>query len=321
MRYSRIILAGSAVGGAIIGRRSLRRRFNSWSTNFDATNGVPEAVPPGEEIAVTASDGAKLRGLTFGDSDGQVVMLVHCWTGTIATWGPVIHRLVDDGYRVVAVNQRGHGNSERGTAAYRPETLGADVATWIGDLDLRDIVLAGHSMGGLAGMAFVIDHPDLATERVRGLVLVATLASPPRPPRLPEFKADLTRLLPIAERALRARNYGLLGLLGIFGQRPARVQLEAARDMFLNTDPVTRAEAVAMMSDFDLRPDLPGITMPTRVVAGSHDYLTYLPMNQAIADLIPRAEIDVVATMGHMLPWEAPDRVTDNIVQAAKPVS
>jgi pimeloyl-ACP methyl ester carboxylesterase len=74
-----------------------------------------------------------------------------------------------------------------------------------------------------------------------------------------------------------------------------------------------------MLRDFDLRPLLPSISLPTLVVAGSHDRLTPLAGNEAIADLIPGARIEVLHGMGHMLMFEAPDAVTDAIVQATKP--
>ena len=75
-----------------------------------------------------------------------------------------------------------------------------------------------------------------------------------------------------------------------------------------------------MLRDFDLRPVLPDVRVPTVVVAGTHDRLTPLPGNEVIADLIPGARLEVLPGMGHMLMFEAPDAVTDAIVQATKPV-
>lgn len=318
MRRSRLLLlATAAAGGVALGKRSLDHRVASWSTNPDTTDGDPMTMPEGSPIEITADDGATLRGLDCGS--GPTVMLVHCWTGSIGFWGPVARRLVDAGFRVVAVQQRGHGDSERGDAPYRPETLGNDVRAWIEKLDLRDIVLAGHSMGGLASIAFACQHAALAKERVHGLVLVATLAAPVKDPRLPDIDFDISKFLPLADRVMRPADYGLFGLLGVFGTRPARAQLEAARAGFLVTDPEVRREAAVMMGDFDLRPELANIDIPTKVIAGTHDQLTHLPGNEEIAEMILGAEIEVLHGLGHMLPWEAPDQVTDVIVQAAKP--
>lgn len=309
-------LALAAVAGGVVARRSVSRRISSWDTNHDTCDGDPCGLPDGEAVEIRADDGAVLHGVTCGE--GPTVMLVHCWTGDRTFWAPVARRLVESGMRVLLVDQRGHGASERGTAPYLPETLGGDVRSWIEQAELDEIVLAGHSMGGLASMAFAIEHGELAEARLRAMVLVATLASRPVDPRLPDFRVDISRFLPVAHHAMRPNHYGLFGLMGVFGTRPARSQLDATRAGFVNTDPIVRREAAAMMMAFDLRERLEHIRVPTHVIAGSHDRLTPLAINEAIADRIPGARLEVLPGLGHMLPWEAPDQITETIVQAAK---
>ena len=317
MRRSRALVTAALAGGGFVAKRVADNRIATWSTNPDVCDGDPLTLPEGQPVEVVADDGATLRGIDCGE--GPTVLLVHCWTGHTGFWAPVARRLVESGFRVVAVNQRGHHLSDRGDAPYRPETLGQDVRAWIEGLDLRDLVIAGHSMGGLATMAFVTDHTDVAEQRVRGLVLVATLASPPKDPRLPEIEFDQSRFLPTVERLMRFPDYGLFTLLRVFGTKPARSQMEATRAGFIATDAVVRTEAARMMQDFDLRPGLGTITIPTQVVAGTHDQLTFLHVNEEIAELIPGARLEVLHGHGHMLPFEAPDQITDCIVQAAKP--
>lgn len=60
---------------------------------------------------------------------------------------PVAHRLLDAGHRVVLYDQRGHGESSLGRAPVTVERLGEDLAAVLKHLDVRDAVLAGHSMG------------------------------------------------------------------------------------------------------------------------------------------------------------------------------
>lgn len=310
-------LTAAGIGAGALAKRSADARIASWSTNPDACGGDPLTLPEGCSVQVTASDGTTLRGHDAGE--GPTVLLVHCWTGHTGFWAPVARRLVEAGFRVLAVDQRGHGRSDRGDAPYSCETLADDLHTWVDAHDLRDVVLAGHSMGGLAAMAFATRHDTFAAERIKHLVLVATLAAPVNNPRLPDIDVDLAKLLPIADRLMRPRDYGLFSMLGVFGTRPARSQLEATRAGMLETDPVTRAEAATMMGDFDLRPALRSVTIPTQVIAGTHDQLTSLAMNEEIAEHIPGSRLEVLHGLGHMLPFEAPDQITDLIVQAAKP--
>ncbi len=316
MRRRTALALAAVAAGSYAAKRTLDRTIATWGTNPDLSDGEPLTMPDGEPIEITAADGATLRGLDCGD--GPAVLLVHGWIEDHRFWGPVARRLVEAGFRVVAIDQRGHGASGRGTSPYRPETLGDDLRAWIEALDLRDLVLTGHSMGGLASMAFAIDHPDVAGHRLRGLVLVATLAAPPKDPRLPEIEFDMSRFLPALDRFMRLENYGLLSLVRVFGTKPARNQMEVARTGFLTTDKATRADAARMLTDFDLRPGLAGIDMPSVVIAGTHDQLTFLHTNEEIAELIPGCRLEVLPGRGHMLMFEAPDQVTEQIVLAAK---
>ena len=80
---------------------------------------------------------------------------------TVMTWGPVARRLITDGFEVVAVELRGHGDSSRGRDGYGPRRLAADLAQVLSALDLRDVILVGHSMGGMASMTLMLEHPEL----------------------------------------------------------------------------------------------------------------------------------------------------------------
>ncbi len=316
MRRRTVLALATVAAGSAAAKRAVDRKIATWSTNPDLSDGAPLVMPEGRPVQVTATDGATLHGLDCGE--GPTVVLVHGWIEDHRFWAPVARRLVEAGFRVVAIDQRGHGDSDRGTAPYRPETLADDVRTWVEDLDLHDIVLAGHSMGGLASMAFAIEHPELATERLRGLVLVATLAAPPKDPRLPEVEFDMGRFLPLIDRFMRLENYGLLSLVRVFGTNPARIQMEVTRTGFLTTDKTSRADAARMLTDFDLRPGLGDIDLPSVVIAGTHDQLTFLHTNEEIADHIPGCRFEVLPGRGHMLMFEAPDQVTEQIILAAK---
>jgi len=320
MRRAAALLATAGVaGGAVAAKRLLAARIARWDTNPDHCDGDPLGMPEETtEIEVVAPDGARLRGHRCGDPSGATVLLVHGYIESVRFWAPVVRRLVDAGLDVVVVDQRGHGDSERGDALFDCETLAGDVRAWAEHLDLRDAVLVGHSMGGVSAMAFAGTHPDLAADRLRGLVLVATFASS-EPLGLPPFKPDLTRPLQLFERLLGFETIGLLAMARVFGTYPTRGALEATREGLLATDLQTRVDAAHLLRDFDLTGTLADIRLPTVVVAGTHDRLTPLWGNEAIADAIPGARLEVLPGMGHMLMFEAPDAVTDAIVQATKP--
>jgi len=321
MRRAAVLLTAAGVAGAVAAKRSLDARMARWDTNPDHCDGDPLGLPaPTAEIEVVATDGARLRGHRCGDLSGPTVLLVHGYIESVGFWAPVVRRLAAAGLDVVVVDQRGHGESERGDADFDCDTLAGDVQAWVEQLDLRDAVLAGHSMGGVSAMAFAGLRPDVAERHLRSLVLVATLAFPEPLFGLPDVRVDPARAVAVLERVMSVEALGLLSLSRVFGTYPTRSAIEATRDSLLATDRRTRVDAMAMLRDFDLRPVLPDVRLPTVVLAGSHDRLTPLAGNEAIADLIPGARLEVVPGMGHMLMFEAPDVVTDAIVQATKPV-
>src|SRR4051812_31507246 len=80
--------------------------------------------------------------------EGQPVVLIHGWPLSHRMWESQIAALVDAGYRVVAYDRRGFGESGRPAGGYDYDTFASDLDDLMTHLDLRDAVLVGFSMGG-----------------------------------------------------------------------------------------------------------------------------------------------------------------------------
>ena len=105
---------------------------------------------------------------TAARGEGPTVLLSHGVTLTSRVWVKQFAELPELGFRVVAFDHRGHGESLAGDSGHSVSNLGWDVRSVIEGLDLRDVVVVGHSMGGIAVQAFAIEHPDVVRERVLG---------------------------------------------------------------------------------------------------------------------------------------------------------
>src|SRR2546423_11591654 len=268
-------------------------------------------VEGGERTKVETSDGAVLDVHVAGD--GPAVVLPHCWTGTMEVWAPVASKLVASGHRVIRYDQRGHGGSTAGADGFTIERFGDDLHEVLEAIDVRDAVIAGHSLGGMTAQSFAIRHPDVLRGRVRALVLVGTAPAAAVWPRL----ARLTRralATPPLERRMHARG-GAPFVRGVFGSRPSRAAVRATRDAFVNTSPDVRVGVLDSMLNFDLRPELHTISVPTVVVVGTRDTLTPARWSRAIARGIPGARLETVKGAGHMLPYEVPDLLVSLIEQ------
>ena len=93
---------------------------------------------------VTTSDGVKLHYLEAGA--GQPLVLIPGWSQTAAMYRHQLDGL-GQSYRVIALDMRGHGESDKPTHGYRIARLAVDTHDALVALNLRDVTLAGHSMG------------------------------------------------------------------------------------------------------------------------------------------------------------------------------
>jgi non-heme chloroperoxidase len=299
---------GVALGAAVVGADAALRR---WEGAEDPCGPEGLDLPPGQEHRVTTDDGAELAVHVSGPVSGPAVVLVHCWTGHRGFWGAVARRLVVDGHRVVLYDQRGHGTSTMGGERPSVERLGTDLRQVLEAFDVSDAVLAGHSMGGMAVQALAIEHPEVLTERARGIVLVATASRVVARP-IPPAVANLLMGGSLARRP--GSRAGLAFIRPVVGRSPRLAHVTATRDAFEATSAEVRAGFLVAMSHMDLRDGLADVDLPVTVLVGSQDRLTPPRLARRLAGSIPGADLVVLPGAGHMLPLEEPDRVTQAIL-------
>ena len=118
--------------------------------------------------SLTADDGVRLDYTEFGDPSGRPVVLIAGFKAAATSWRYQIKPLEKAGYRIIAVDLRGHGTSDRpdGTDMTR---RGQDVRDLLDGLDLRDVVLVGGSMGGNTIWSYL---DQFGSDRVGAVVIV-----------------------------------------------------------------------------------------------------------------------------------------------------
>ncbi len=262
--------------------------------------------PDGTLRTIVADDGAELATITAGDDgDAPTIVLGHGWTSDLRTWQLVHDPLVVAGYRVVTWDQRGHGESTVGSSGFGVEQLGSDLAAILTQLDLRDAIVVGHSMGGIGVQSMALGHPEVVADRVRGLVLVATLG---RSVRTIPFGA-FSRLLgsDLYERRREQRSaIATLAHLRAFGPGVRPSIVERNREVFLDCPTSTVIDALEPLVDFDLTDRLHTIATPTLVVTGDVDRVTPTSRSRELHQLLPDARIHSFGGVGHMIPLERP---------------
>ena len=116
-------------------------------------------------MAAVARDGyIDLRGVTFHYRDwggqGRDLLLLHGLASNARFWNLAAPHLVED-FRVLALDQRGHGASGKPKDGYDFPEVAADVAAFIQAMGLRNPILVGHSWGGNVVVQVAADYPDV----------------------------------------------------------------------------------------------------------------------------------------------------------------
>ncbi|MET8133269.1 alpha/beta hydrolase [Streptomyces sp. NPDC005251] len=240
--------------------------------------------------------------------------------------------------RTVHWDQRSHGRSGRGVAQMEDRTpvtidqLGRDLLAVIeAAVPEGPIVLVGHSMGGMTVMALADHFPELIRDRVVAVALVGTSSG-----RLGEVNfglpvagvAAVRRVLPgvlkalgqqaaLVERGRRATADLFAGVIKrySFASRDVDPAIERFAERMIESTPIdVVAEFYPAFTEHDKTAALARFTeMPVLVLAGVKDLVTPSEHSEAIADLLPDAELVLVPDAGHLVMLEHPEVVIDRL--------
>ncbi|MEY2467365.1 MAG: non-heme chloroperoxidase, partial [Actinomycetota bacterium] len=251
-------------------------------------------------------------------------VFLHGVTLSIATWPYQIAALSKE-FRVIAVDQRGHGRSQRGEGGYGIARMASDAAQILSHLDLRDAIVVGHSMGGMVAQQMCLDFRELARERVAGTILLSTAAAVTQ--GIPGWPAMNSVVKPGAYAARqatgRARTWFPNGEVGYamarlaLGANADPRHVEHTRVMTAAIPAATLAALMPGVVGFDIRARLKDFPVPALVITGSRDLLTPPRLGREISKRIPHAEFEVVPGAGHMLMMERAEWLNERIITFA----
>jgi pimeloyl-ACP methyl ester carboxylesterase len=302
---------------------------------------LPAPVPADREYTVTADDGVRLSVEEIDPADGGApeftVILIHGYTLDRRCWlfqRRALAQCTAPRVRQVLYDHRSHGRSGRSPRrSCTIEQLGRDLHAVIRAAAPEGrIVLIGHSLGGMTIMALAEQRPDLFAERICGVVFLNTSAGDIGRSGLPRpFLSRRNPIMPVARRlacwppSARAVDRGrdlcrnliwsLIRKLA-FGDEPVDPALVDLMDTMM------RPTSFEVMTDFlatfgahNRYAALAGLQYAKALVLGSDtDRLIQYEHCEAIAALLPDAELVQVPGCGHMTMMEQPDRVNEHLL-------
>lgn len=341
-------VAAGVVAGAVMDRAT-RHRAAMFALDTDDTY----EVLPTEERVVFTDDGVALHveidepdeetaaattaSLVPPDSPVQLptIVFAHGYCLSLRCWVFQRRALAAAGYRVVSWDQRGHGESAEGSAdSYVIDRLGADLLTVIEQVaPTGDLVLVGHSMGGMTIMALGELAPELVRERVVGVAFVGT--SPggitlANGGRMATFgRIMLERLGPSVLRQLGARPdlWSWIRRTGStieeflvdqnsFASPVAASLVRYTADILLGTPLHVVKEYLKTFDGFDKQAALSAFaSTQVLVFNGKQDALTPPEHSELIVRALPAAEHVLVNDAGHVVMLEHPDLLDAQLLQ------
>jgi non-heme chloroperoxidase len=230
--------------------------------------------------------------------DGRPVVLVHGWPLSGHSWKPQKTMLQNAGFRVVAYDRRGFGESDQPADGYDYDTMADDLRAIVEHLRLRGMALVGFSMGGGELARYVGRH---GTDGVAAMVFASAV-----PPFL--LRTDDNADGGLDEDTLREMKHGLSadrdGFLADFAEKfyTASGELRVDRDVIENwlalAAPASTKAALDCIDAFsrtDFRDDLRAIDVPTLVIHGDGDEIVPIDVSgRRTAAMIDGAKLQII---------------------------
>lgn len=236
---------------------------------------------PGRTVTV---DGMELFVREAGDTAKSPLVLVHGWGDDSLMVFHRIVRLLGDDFRIIAVDNRNNGKSDHLRGGYSIADIAGELNGVLAALEVTDATVFGFSMGGLIAQQLTHDHPD----RVARLVLSGTAAAVPPLATLPHLLTTpavaLMRGLDRISRTefswIRTRYLVSVGAVD-------QAHAGWAYDRFQSRDPDLYWASAHAIANFDSRPWIGDVAVPTMVLITTRDQLMAPGAQRSLADLMP----------------------------------
>jgi pimeloyl-ACP methyl ester carboxylesterase len=280
-----------------------RLEFRTAAAQASNAQGAPNFI--------VTRDGVQLFYREWGE--GRPILFVAAWGFSSEAWQYQMQPLSNQGFRCIAFDRRSHGRSSDPGKGYDIDTLADDLADVIEQLDLQDVTLVGHSLGGAEAVRCLTRH---GADRIARLVLLAPTT--PFMPKTADNPDGLDPGMTAVVRAVFAKDFP--GTLAA-NMRPFVVPSTSQALIDWIVAMMTKATLKALLdcnqtvNTTDTRQELPELALPVLVLQGDADVSTPLELTgRRTVALIPGAELKVYEGAPHGLIFTHLEQVNADIL-------
>ena len=285
---------------------------------------VEELRTPVEGISriIENEDGTQISTIVAGNGSKDIV-LAHGYGATKIEWN-ILSRMLDlDEYRLIVFDQRGHGDTSIGSDGISSTSMASDYKAVLEAYDVKDGVLGGHSMGGFLAQKFLLTYPEVANARLKGCLLIAT------------FAGDINRdnfqnrlQIPLIKSGILVSMIKFKALGHAFSKSLVGDNWEESIstvfvDVFREQNHQALIPILSAFGDENYYAQLKNISLPCTVIVGEKDSTTPAFHTDEMHANIPNSTVVKVPGSGHMINWEAPKALLEELekLAAGSPVS
>jgi len=267
---------------------------------------------------ITTQDGTNIFYKDWGAKEAQPIVFSHGWPLSADAWDGQMLYMVQQGYRVIAHDRRGHGRSDQPATGNDMDSYADDLATVIDALDLKQAILVGHSTGGGEISHYVGRH---GTARVAKMVLIGAV-----PPRMAKSEAypnglDVSVFDSIRKGVADNRSQFYIDLASPFfglnreGAKPNEGLIQTFWGQGMAGSILGQYLCIHEFSEVDYTEDLKKIDVPTLVIHGDDDQI--VPISNAgilSAKIVHDAELKIYEGAPHGLTATHQDQLNADLL-------
>ena len=254
---------------------------------------------------IDLATGVSLEYAEQGEKSGTTILFIHGYTDSWHSFEHVINRLPGN-IHAIAISLRGHGNSSKHNTSYNLPDFAADLAAFIKTKNLKNVILAGHSLGGLVVQQFELLYPQLT----KAVIIMGSDASFKDNAGIPEFVSEINKLTDPIPYEFAAAFQKSTVYKPVAGEH---MEMFIAETLKVPAH-VWKSAATSLLT-INFTKELTQVNKPCLIVWGDKDEICSKDDQLNLKVCIKNSKLIIYEGTGHGLHWEDPQRFVKDLLE------